>query len=65
MEAVFTAITFGSNANDMPVAVVAAVASRLVVLARKLAVRGPVSRVPEDTRRTASGCSPRPSRAAG
>jgi Ca2+/H+ antiporter, TMEM165/GDT1 family len=49
MEVVFIVVTFGLNANNMPVAVVAAVAGCLVVLALGIAVRGPLARVPENT----------------
>jgi Ca2+/H+ antiporter, TMEM165/GDT1 family len=49
MEVVFIVITFGLNANNIPVAVVAAVAGCLVVLCLGIAVRGPLSRVPENT----------------
>ncbi|MBO0845999.1 MAG: hypothetical protein J2P22_11360 [Nocardioides sp.] len=48
-EVVFIVLTFGLSARNMPVAIVAAVAGCLVVLGLGIAVRGPLSRVPENT----------------
>jgi Ca2+/H+ antiporter, TMEM165/GDT1 family len=49
VEVVFIVITFGLSANNMPVAIGAAVAGCLLVLVVGIAVRGPLSRVPENT----------------
>jgi uncharacterized membrane protein len=49
VEVVFIVITFGLNADNVPVAVVGAVAGGLLVLAVGVAVRGPLSKVPENT----------------
>jgi uncharacterized membrane protein len=46
---VFIALTFGSNANDVPLAAVAAVAAVVVVGLVGVAVRAPLARVPENT----------------
>ena len=45
----FIVITFGLSANNMPAAIVAAVAGVLLVLVVGVAVRAPLSRVPENT----------------
>lgn len=55
MEVVFIVITFGLNANDVPVAVVAAAAAVVVVLALAVAVRKPLSMVPENLLKYAVG----------
>jgi uncharacterized membrane protein len=49
LEVVFIALTFGSNAKDVPLAAVAAVAAVLAVGLVGLAVRAPLARVPENT----------------
>jgi uncharacterized membrane protein len=49
VEVVFIVITFGLSANNMPVAAGAAVIGCLLVLIVGIAVRGPLSRVPENT----------------
>jgi uncharacterized membrane protein len=49
VEVVFIVITFGLSANNMPVAIGAAVIGCLLVLVVGVAVRGPLSRVPENT----------------
>ena len=49
VEVVFIVITFGLNANNVPVAVIAAGAAILVVVAAGAVVRGPLTRVPENT----------------
>ncbi|HVB43930.1 MAG TPA: hypothetical protein VNF47_14675 [Streptosporangiaceae bacterium] len=49
LEVVFIAITFGSNAKDLPLAAIAAVAAVVVVALAGLAVRAPLARVPENT----------------
>jgi uncharacterized membrane protein len=48
LEVAFIALTFGSNARDIPLAAVAAICAVLVVAAAGAAVRGPLSRVPEN-----------------
>ena len=49
LEVVFIALTFGSNQHDIPLASAAAIAAVLVVAAAGVAVRAPLSRVPENT----------------
>jgi uncharacterized membrane protein len=49
LEVVFIALTFGSNAKNVPLAAVAAVAAVLVVGLAGVAVRAPLARVPENT----------------
>lgn len=49
IEVVFIVITFGLNAGDMPVAIVAAALGVAVVVAAGSLVRGPMTRVPENT----------------
>jgi uncharacterized membrane protein len=49
LEVAFIALTFGSNQHDIPLAAAAAVAAVLVVTALGLAVRAPLSRVPENS----------------
>jgi uncharacterized membrane protein len=49
LEVVFIALTFGSNARDVPLAAVAAVAAVLVVALAGFAIRAPLARVPENT----------------
>jgi uncharacterized membrane protein len=48
LEVVFIAITFGSNQHDIPLAALAAACAVAVVAAAGLAVRAPLSRVPEN-----------------
>jgi uncharacterized membrane protein len=48
LEVVFIALTFGSNARDIPLAAIAAVAAVLTVGLAGLAVRAPLARVPEN-----------------
>jgi uncharacterized membrane protein len=48
MEVVFIVITFGLNANDIPVAVVGAGAAVVVVLAIAVAARRPLAMIPEN-----------------
>ncbi|MDQ1530804.1 MAG: hypothetical protein QOE37_909 [Microbacteriaceae bacterium] len=49
LEVVFIVLTFGTNAQDLPLAAIAAAAAVLVVVGLGFAVRGPLSRVPENT----------------
>ncbi|HEX5402225.1 MAG TPA: hypothetical protein VFX16_07985 [Pseudonocardiaceae bacterium] len=49
LEVVFIALTFGSNQHNIPLAAIAAVAAVLVVATAGLAIRAPLSRVPENT----------------
>jgi uncharacterized membrane protein len=49
LEVVFIVLTFGSNQHDVALAAVAALAALLVVAAAGVAVRAPLSRVPENT----------------
>ena len=49
LEVVFIALTFGSNQHDVPLAAAAAAAAVLLVAAVGVAVRAPLSRVPENT----------------
>ncbi|MDT5333245.1 MAG: hypothetical protein QOF31_4542, partial [Mycobacterium sp.] len=49
LEVVFIVLTFGSNAHDVPVAAVAALIAVVVVAGAGIAVRAPLSRVPENT----------------
>ena len=49
MEVVFIVITFGLNAKDVPIAIVGAVAAVLAVLALAVALRRPLSMIPENT----------------
>jgi uncharacterized membrane protein len=49
LEVVFIALTFGSNARNIPLAGLAAVAAVVVVAAIGAAVRAPLARVPENT----------------
>jgi uncharacterized membrane protein len=55
LEVVFIAITFGANQHDLPVAALAAVIAVLVVAAAGVAVRSPLSHVPENTMKFAVG----------
>lgn len=49
LEVVFIVLTFGTNAQNLPLAALAAGAAIVVVVALGFAVRGPLSRVPENT----------------
>jgi uncharacterized membrane protein len=49
LEVVFIVVTFGSSAHQLGVAAIAAAAAVLVVAALGFAVRGPLSRIPENT----------------
>jgi uncharacterized membrane protein len=49
LEVVFITLTFGSNAHDVPLAALAALAAVLVVTAAGFAVKAPLARVPENT----------------
>jgi uncharacterized membrane protein len=49
LEVVFIALTFGSNAGDIPLAAIAAGCAVVVVAAAGAAVRAPLARVPENT----------------
>jgi uncharacterized membrane protein len=49
VEVVFIVITFGLSADNMPVAIMAAVAGCVLVLVLGVAIRGPLSTVPENT----------------
>lgn len=49
LEVVFIAVTFGANAHAIPLAAVAALAAVVVVAGAAVAVRSPLSRVPENT----------------
>ncbi len=49
LEVAFIAVTFGSNQGSIPLAALGAVAAVLVVASAGVAVRAPLSRVPENT----------------
>jgi uncharacterized membrane protein len=49
LEVVFIALTFGSNAHNIPLAAIAAAAAVLVVALAGFAVKAPLARVPENT----------------
>jgi uncharacterized membrane protein len=49
LEVVFITVTFGANQHDLPVAAVAAVIAVVVVAGAGVAIRAPLSRVPENT----------------
>jgi len=55
LEVVFIVVTFGANQGDIALAALAAVAAVVVVVAAGLAVRAPLSRVPENTLKFAVG----------
>ena len=55
LEVVFIAITFGANQQNLGLAAAAAVTAVLVVAAVGVAVRAPLSRVPENTMKFAVG----------
>jgi uncharacterized membrane protein len=52
---VFIALTFGSNQHNIPLAALAAVSAVIVVALAGVAVRAPLSRVPENTMKFAVG----------
>lgn len=49
LEVAFIALTFGANAANIPLAVVAALAAVVVVAVVGIAIRAPLARVPENT----------------
>lgn len=49
LEVVFIVLTFGTNQKNLPLAVIAAAVSVVVVVILGVIVRGPLSRVPENT----------------
>ncbi|QNE35616.1 COG4280 domain-containing protein [Leifsonia shinshuensis] len=49
VEVVFIVITFGLNAHNMPVAIIAAVAAVVVVLILAVVIHAPLTKVPENT----------------
>ena len=49
LEVVFIVLTFGANAHDVPLAALAAVIAVLLVVAVGVAIKAPLSRVPENT----------------
>ena len=55
LEVVFIVLTFGANDGNIPLAVVAAALAIAVVVVLGFAVRGPLSRVPENTMKFAVG----------
>ena len=55
LEVAFVVVTFGVNQRNVPLAVVAAVVALLVVTIAGVAVRAPLSRVPENTMKFAVG----------
>ena len=55
LEVAFIAVTFGSNQDNIPLAALAAVTAVIVVVAMGIAVRAPLSRVPENTIKFAVG----------
>jgi uncharacterized membrane protein len=55
LEVAFVVVTFGANQRNMPLAVVAAVVALLAVIIAGVAVRAPLSRVPENTMKFAVG----------
>jgi uncharacterized membrane protein len=55
LEVAFIAVTFGSNQHNIALAALAAVAAVMLVVAAGVAVRAPLSRVPENTLKYAVG----------
>jgi len=55
LEVAFIVVTFGSSEHNIPLAALAAVAAGMLVVAAALAVRAPLSRVPENTLKYAVG----------
>ena len=55
LEVAFIVVTFGSNEHNVPLAAIAACAAAVLVVAAGVAVRAPLSRVPENTLKFAVG----------
>jgi uncharacterized membrane protein len=55
LEVAFIVVTFGSNQDNIPLAVLAACAAALLVIFAGVAVRAPLNRVPENTLKFAVG----------
>lgn len=55
LEVAFIVVTFGANAHDIPLAALAALCAILVIVAIAIKVRGPLSKVPENTIKYAVG----------
>ena len=55
LEVAFIVVTFGSNQHDMPLAALAALAAVVIVVTAGIAVRAPLSRVPENSLKFAVG----------
>lgn len=55
LEVAFIVVTFGSNQGSIPLAVIGAVLAIAVVTVAGVAIRGPLSRVPENTLKFAVG----------
>jgi uncharacterized membrane protein len=55
LEVAFIVVTFGSNQHNIPLAALAALAAALLVVIAGIAVRAPLSRVPENTLKYAVG----------
>src|SRR5204862_4093622 len=55
LEVAFIVVTFGSNERNIPLAALAALAAGLLVVGAGVAVRAPLSRVPENTLKYAVG----------
>lgn len=56
LEVAFIVLTFGTNQGSIPLAVLGAGAAIIVVVGVGIAVRAPLSRVPENTLKFAVGC---------
>jgi uncharacterized membrane protein len=55
LEVAFIVVTFGANQHNVPLAIVAAAAAIVMVVATGVAVRAPLSRVPENSLKFAVG----------
>ncbi|HEY5221747.1 MAG TPA: hypothetical protein VIJ18_01675 [Microbacteriaceae bacterium] len=55
LEVVFIVLTFGTNQHNLPLAAIAATIAVVIVVLLGVAVRGPLSRVPENTLKFAVG----------
>jgi uncharacterized membrane protein len=55
LEVAFIVVTFGANAHNIPLAALAALAAILLIVAVAIKVRGPLSKVPENTIKYAVG----------
>jgi uncharacterized membrane protein len=55
LEVAFIVVTFGANQHNVPLAIVAAAAAIVMVVAAGVAVRAPLSRVPENSLKFAVG----------